>query len=169
MTRLILCAKSSWDPAFRREHELARLAARAGHEVSFVERPRDIRELANSRRREWLDGLAGAAPRTVGDVAVIGRSTFVPGHRHAVAGRLDQRLLASLLDRLGGAVIVATVPWDWPAVARCKGARRIFDCTDDWCEIMPARSGRLRALYDRIAREADAIICASEYFVLSAR
>ena len=71
-------------------------------------------------------------------------------------------MLAPVLSGLRGQVIVATVPWEWPAVARCKGVRRVFDCADDWCEVMPHRRTHLRALYDRVAAEADTIICASE-------
>jgi hypothetical protein len=162
MTRLVFCAKSEWDPPIRREHELARLAAIAGHDVTFVERPRDVRALAGERRRVWFEGLVRATPRVEQAVAVVPRSTPAPGHRNAIAGRLDQLLLGFFLEQLGGDVIVATVPWEWPAVSRSRGARRVFDCADDWCEILPSRRTRLRALYDRVRAEADAIVCASD-------
>jgi glycosyltransferase involved in cell wall biosynthesis len=49
------------------------------------------------------------------------------------------------------------VPWDWAATASV-GARRVFDCADDWRVLAQDRRDRLTALYRRIGREADAII-----------
>jgi hypothetical protein len=75
---------------------------------------------------------------------------------------MDCRLLGSMLDRMEGSVFVAMVPWEWPAVGRRDGVRRVFDCADDWSQILPAHRTRMRELYVQIATEADAIICASE-------
>jgi glycosyltransferase involved in cell wall biosynthesis len=162
MTRIAFCAKSTWDPAIRREHELACLAAEAGHDVVFVERPRDIRTAVGGRGFAWARELRRPHVRREGPITTVRRSTMAPAHRGNVSTRLDAWLLAPVLDELRSQVIVATVPWEWPAVAQCEGARRVFDCADDWCKVMPPRRARLRALYDRVAAEADAIICASE-------
>ena len=162
MTRMAFCAKSTWDPAIRREHELARLAAEAGHDVVFLERPRDVRTAAGRNALAWARELRRPRVQHDGAIATVRRSTLVPAHRGRRSTRIDSWLLAPFLDDLRSRVIVATVPWEWPAVARCTGARLVFDCADDWCKVMPHRRAHLRVLYDRIAAEADAIICASE-------
>jgi hypothetical protein len=162
MTRLVLCAKSDWHPAIRREHEIARLAADAGHDVVFVERARDIRTLTLPQFRSWFAGLRTPCLTSEGAITVAGRSTFIPGHRNALASQVDERVLGSLLARVEAEVMVAMVPWDWPAVSRYRSPRRVFDCADDWSQVMPARRARMRALYRRIGAEADAVICASE-------
>ena len=66
-----------------------------------------------------------------------------------------------MVRRLEGDVIVTSLPWDWPAVSRLR-ARRVFDCADDWSQILPGREARIRDLYQRIAAEADEVVCASE-------
>lgn len=163
MTRIAFCAKSTWDPAIRREHELARLAAEAGHDVVFVERPRDVRTLTASGRLAWAGELARPRIRNQGTVVTARRSTFVPAHRGAVAARVDSFLLSQVLADLNRPVIVSTVPWEWPAVSRCTGARRVFDCADDWSQILPGRGDWIRSLFRRIADEADAVVCATAH------
>ncbi len=161
MTRLVICSKSTWHPAIRREHELARIAADAGHDVAFVERPRDVRALAGRDRGRWLSGLARPLVRREGDIEVTARSTLVPGHRGALSARTDSFLLARSLPEVADAVVVGMVPWEWPAISRRAG-RRVFDCADDWSRVLPERRDRMLALYRRIADEADAIVCATE-------
>ena len=157
----MLCAKSPWTPAVRREHALALEAAAAGHPVTFVEQPADVRAAGGAWARR-LVRPARSAPAA--GVAVVERSTLVPGHRSAVAQRVDHRLLGRVLARASTASssLVCCVPWDWPAVAAAPGARRVFDMADDWGELMPGRRERFAALYDRIAREADAIVVVNE-------
>jgi glycosyltransferase involved in cell wall biosynthesis len=161
LTRIVFCSKSTWHPAIRREHEIARLAIAAGNEVVFLERPTDIRALQQGRRQDWLKHLVRVDAHSEHGVSVIPRSTFVPGHRSSLAGRIDQSLLGTMVRRLGGDVIVTSFPWDWPAVASQR-ARRVFDCADDWSQILPERASRIRDLYRRISAEADEVICASD-------
>jgi hypothetical protein len=162
---LVICAKSTWQPAIRREHALAKLAAAHGHGVSFIERPLDVRALRRAQgAREWWRGLRGtprtAAPGSPG-VCVVAQATVLPGHLHGAAELTSERLLRRQLARepRGGAVLV-NVPWQWPATASHEG-RRVFDCADDWSALMGHRSERLTQLYGRIAQEADAVILAS--------
>ena len=164
---LILCSKSRWSPAIRREHALAQVAAGHGHRVLFVERPVDIRALrAPVGARDWWRGVRGRAvpaPDAAG-VEVVAMSVLAPGHRGALGERTSDVLLRHRLRRLadgGEAVIVANVPWQWPAVSATSAARRVFDCADDWTELMPHRRARLQELRHRIGQEADAIIVAN--------
>ncbi len=162
--RLIICSKSPWEPSIRREHALARLAAANGHEVVFLERAADVRSVRADRR--WAAGLVGrrkpfsAAP----GIEVRRRSTIVPGHRGQAGVRLETVLLRRELARLGASdsTVVATVPWQWPAVAATRAARRVFDCADNWAERIPQRRALFLGLHDRIARQADAVVAVSE-------
>jgi glycosyltransferase involved in cell wall biosynthesis len=163
---LVLCSKSRWLPAIRREHALAQLAAGHGHRVLFVERPVDVRALGSAAgARDWWRGLRGRpAPAPGAAVEVVAMSALAPGHRGALGERTSDALLRHRLRALargGEAVIVANVPWQWPAVSAAAAARRVFDCADDWTELMPHRRARLQELRDRIGREADAIVVAN--------
>jgi glycosyltransferase involved in cell wall biosynthesis len=96
---------------------------------------------------------------------VIERTTFVPPYRGGAAQAAESKLLGSVLranDRPEVAV-VATTPWQWPAVARLTKARKIFDCADDWAMLVPARSDAIAAMLGRIAVEADAVIAGSTW------
>jgi glycosyltransferase involved in cell wall biosynthesis len=161
---LVICSKSAWDPAIRREHSLALLAADHGHPVTFIERAIDVRALRRAGGlREFASGLRGA-PRAASDtaaVSVIAQSTILPGHLNGPAEVSGNLLLRRLLRRMPAeAATVVNVPWQWPATAHIQG-RRVFDCADDWSALMPHRSSRLSDLYDRIALEADAVVLAS--------
>ncbi len=156
---LVLCSKSPWAPAIRREHALARLAAAAGHEVAFLERPLDLRALRRGPR-DYVGLLA--SPRrcaALERVTVWRRSTLVPGHRDAAAERLDAALLARALGRVADpqAVRVAMLPWQWPAL-RPGSPRRVFDLADDWRRLIPGRARHLEELHRRIGDEADEIV-----------
>jgi glycosyltransferase involved in cell wall biosynthesis len=160
---LVLLAKSRWRPTIRREHALALTATGAGHAVSFVEAPRDVRSVADGGVRRWATALARPRIGTLDGVTVAARSTVVPGHRHRVAARVDNGLLrhSALAVAAGGPVVVCQVPWDWPATAGI-GSRRVFDCSDDWTALLPpARTRHLRGLLARIAAEADAVVVVS--------
>jgi hypothetical protein len=79
----------------------------------------------------------------------------------ALAEWLDaKRLLMGLklVDRLADATVVATQPWQWPAVRVCAAKRVVFDCADDWASLMPKRRDRIERLERQIGREADAVI-----------
>jgi glycosyltransferase involved in cell wall biosynthesis len=132
------------------------------HEVVFIERPRDVRALLRGGRARWARGLRRSQTRHEGQIVVSGRSTLVPGHRGTHAGRLDTRLLSRHLREFPADVVVAMVPWEWPAVARCTGARRVFDCADSWADVLPGRRARMLAMYRQIADEADAIVVTSD-------
>lgn len=96
------------------------------------------------------------------------QSTLIPGHRSRLAQWLDaQRLRATLrrIPAIESAVVIATQPWQWPAVAGAPAARRVFDCADDWRSLVPHRFDALDALCRRIASEADAVILASSDLV----
>jgi hypothetical protein len=159
LSRLVFCSKSRWYPSIRREHALAQKAHESGHDVVFIERPHDVRALRSSGRRAWLRQLAAGDDRSENGISVVSRSAVAPGHRGRAAEALDTLGMRSVLHRLGGDVIVASVPWEWPAVSR-QGGRRVFDCADDWSEVLPRHRARIRDLYHRIADEADEVICA---------
>jgi hypothetical protein len=167
LSRLVICSKSTWVPAIRREHALALEAARDGADVVFLERPLDVRSLTRSEtRRRWLraavDGRSERSP-TPG-VRVRSRPTVVPAHRSNAALLLDTLLLERALRKLGDlpdTTIVATLPWQWPAVARVPAARRVLDYTDDWEALVPGREQVTRRLLDRAERDADAITVVS--------
>jgi glycosyltransferase involved in cell wall biosynthesis len=173
---IVLVSKSVWDPPTGREHPLARLARAHGHRVTFIERPLDIRALAGPRRGTWARSLtwrpgARPAPRPQRDprseshaaIAVVARSTVAPAHRNRAAEALDGAMLRALLRSTPpGATIVATMPWQWPAVSGARDCRRVLDVGDDWATLIPAAARRARDLYARAAEEADAIVVASE-------
>jgi glycosyltransferase involved in cell wall biosynthesis len=164
-TPLVICSKSTWHPAIRREHSLAMLAAAHGHPVSFIERPLDVRALRHlAGAREWFRGLRGVERREPRSptLHIAAHATILPGHLNG-PGELTSNLLLRrrLRHAPDGAAVVVNVPWQWPATA-AVGGRRVFDCADDWSALMGHRSARLAALYRRIGREADAIVVASE-------
>jgi hypothetical protein len=140
---LVICSKSRWRPAIRRDHALARLAADAGHRVVFIEQPSDVRALGTANWSTWLAGLAGrgSTNEAISRVSVVTRSTIVPGHRNRTARVVDAALLARTLRRCWpaeGATVVATTPWQWPALAGLGNVRRVFDCADDWSRVIPS-------------------------------
>lgn len=158
---LVVCAKSEWNPAVRREHAWSTLAAQRGHDVTFIERPADIRSMPTLGLRRYLGLLldptvaSGATER----MQIVKRATVVPGHRSATASALDRALLRRALARYSeNACIVFNTPWDWPAVRSVPAARRVFDMADDWGELMPGRRERFEQYYEQIAEEADAIV-----------
>ena len=156
---LVLCSKSPWHPAIRREHALARLGAGAGHDVAFLESPLDVRALGRGPGR-YLSLLAAPRRRPVDERLVVWeRGTLVPGHRNAAAERFDAGQLARALDRVAdpGAVRVAMLPWQWPALGP-GAARRVLDLADDWRRLIPGRAGHLEELHRRIGAEADEIV-----------
>jgi glycosyltransferase involved in cell wall biosynthesis len=159
---LLLCSKSEWDPPIRREHAWAILAAERGHEVTFVERPRDVRALRTARRFEYLAGLwAGGKGETVrARLEVRPRSTLLPGHRDTLAAASNAALLRPVLKRASSPAtsIVFSWPWDWPAIRSVPARRRVFDMADDWGELMPGRRARFRRYYEEITAEADEIV-----------
>jgi glycosyltransferase involved in cell wall biosynthesis len=159
---LLICSKSEWRPSVRREHAWAAIAAQAGHPVTFVERPCDIRQLGGAGRRAWARGLIGSSARedVIRGIRVRPRSTLLPGHRSALAAHTNAALLRRTLALEAGSdcSIVFSWPWDWPAVRKADARRRVFDMADDWGELMPGRSPRFRRYYDEIAAEADEII-----------
>lgn len=167
----MICSKSRWNPAIRREHALAQLAADAGVQVTFVERPGDIRALATARQApQWWNGLRARPDRTTvrEGLEVVPTSVVLPGHRGRAGEHLSTWLLARALRRVAGldeAVVVVDVPWQWPAAAAVCAHRRVFDCADDWSEQMPHRKRRLTELYARIDREADAITLANPVMI----
>jgi glycosyltransferase involved in cell wall biosynthesis len=167
---LVLVSKSSWEPAMRREHAFARLAAERAYPVWFVERPEDARALADrAARRRLLTGLAGrGAERPVeSGLWLVPTAAPIPGHRSNAAERLAtgflRRDLRRLVARAEPRAIVATAPWQWPAVRALADVRRVFDAADDWRALLPRRRTRIEAFYRQVAREADAIILASEH------
>ncbi len=166
---LIICSKSAWSPSIRREHAVAASAAAAGHEVVFVERALDARALfARASRRAWLTRLRALPRPAAPQLHVLGQATLVPGHRSALAQRLDALRLQRTLRHLAEApraVVVATQPWQWPAVAAAPAMRRVFDCADDWARLIPGRAGPVEALLRRIAAEADTVIVAAPELV----
>jgi hypothetical protein len=65
------------------------------------------------------------------------------------------------VEGLAWATVVATQPWQWPAVKAAGGARHVFDCADDWGSLIPRRRSAFVALHGRIGAEADAVIAVS--------
>lgn len=160
-----MLAKSTWSPAIRREHALATLARANGVGVDFVEAPADIRRLRD--RGTWTAGLRRVPPRRdSGPAIVYSRSTFVPGHRNAMATRLDNGLLRRTVETLcrqaapADVAVVVNVPWQWGATSGAD-ARRVFDAADDWNLLLDGRRPHVREAYARIAAEADAIVVAN--------
>jgi glycosyltransferase involved in cell wall biosynthesis len=166
----VFVSKSTWEPAMRREHAFARLAAERAHPVWFVERPDDVRALADrDARRRLLTVLAARrTERPVGAALwLVPTATPIPGHRSDAAERLAtaflRRDLRRLVARAKPRAVVATAPWQWPAVRALADVRRVFDAADDWRALLPRRRERIEALYRQVAREADAVILASEH------
>jgi glycosyltransferase involved in cell wall biosynthesis len=164
---MVLCSKSTWSPAIRREHALALMASARGHRVMFVEQPADIRHAAGPDRRAWLRGLAGRAEteHPAPGLEVVPRSTLLPGHLGFGARAVDSVLLARSVKRAGfdsGATVIATTPWQWSAVSSLPCARRVFDCADDWTSLLPRQRKAIARLYRRIGAEADALIVNAE-------
>jgi glycosyltransferase involved in cell wall biosynthesis len=166
---LVICSNSTWDPAIRRDHALALLAADQGHCVEFLEKPMDVRALKTpSARRHWIRGWHPSATSTaVEDVSALrvrSASTVAPGHRGGPLQRFDAlslRRAIRLVPDVDAATVVATVPWQWDAAAGAPARRRVFDAADDWTRLMPHRAAHFRSTYARIAKEADAIIVVS--------
>jgi hypothetical protein len=163
---LVFCSKSAWIPSIRREHALAGAAAARGHDVTFIEQPRDIRWLRELGVRAWTSQLAGQQrPREEERIDIIERTTIVPPYRGRAAQVAESALLGRILrsfDRPEVAV-VATTPWQWPAVSRLVAARRIFDCVDDWTMLVPKRRDAIVEMQERIVVEADALIVDSPW------
>ena len=166
LPRLVIGSKSRWDPDIRREHALARLASRDGHHVRFIERPADVRELSRSGTWSWLRALHGQRDLVIdARIEVIRRSSLMPPHLNRAAESLDGALMRRLIPEAHGPsrpTLVATLPWQWPAVSGVRAYRRVLDVADDWAALIPARAGRVRECYARAAEEADAIIVVSE-------
>jgi Glycosyl transferases group 1 len=162
---IVICSKSAWSPSIRREHAVAQSAAADGYRVTFVERALDARALfAAGSRGTWWRQLRSRPIEMEARIRVVGQSTVLPGHRSLLAQRMDAIRLAASLRRTPGieaSVVIATVPWQWPAIAATPAASRVFDCADDWRSLLAHRSGALDALYARIGREADAVVVAS--------
>ncbi len=163
-TSLVWCAKSTWDPAIRREHQLAVQAVTDGVDVTFIERPTDVRALRTVDPVRFSRSLRRPARIESGTgVEVLARGTVVPGHLNRVAAELDAALLSTVVGRLdvSGQTFVCQTPWQWTALRRVHG-RRIFDYSDDWAALLPP--GRRRFLLERLARitdEADEIVVVS--------
>lgn len=163
---LIICSKSRWSPAIRREHAVARSAAQHGYRVVFIEHPRDVRAIAGPECGRWLRALIGRPQQrsVAAGIDVMPRATVVPPHR----GRLGIELESVLLRRAiasGGdhdVTVVATTPWQWPALAGLPGVRRVFDCADDWSTLIPRARKAVHEQYRRIAAQADAVIVVNE-------
>jgi glycosyltransferase involved in cell wall biosynthesis len=174
---IVIFSKSTWLPTARREHAIATSAARAGHRVVFIEAPVDVRALAGSQsRRAWVAGLRQLMHEPAPSVRVLRQATVVPGHFSDLAQAIDaRRLRRGLRTALGhghevesgGArpVVVATAPWQWPAVSATPASRRVFDCADDWRALIPRRRAAIDALYRQIARDADAVVLTSAQLV----
>jgi glycosyltransferase involved in cell wall biosynthesis len=163
---LVVCSPNRWEPKIRREHAMIDLASRNGHAVAFIETAGDVRMLRRSdTRAAWLRGWSGSGSVFLdGRVRVRRTSTIVPAHRGGLAARIDTWRLRRVLQQepdVESSVIVATAPWQWPAVQGVSRRRSIFDCGDDWAVLLPGRHDAIRRLYDRIGREADAIVIAS--------
>lgn len=159
----------SWTPSIGRNHLLARSAARDGFEVTFVERPHDIRAWRRaSTRADWWRGLRLRGRSVDERIRVVGQAALLPGHRSAVAQQIHNLALRRALRAIGAGpetVLVATVPWQWPAVAGTPAARRVYDCGDDWGALIPRRAAAFSKLHSRIGREADTVVLVSRDLV----
>ena len=153
---------------------LALEAAHAGYRVTFMEGPSDVRALrARRRRREWVSAAAGRGSWKIEDnLFVRPRAGIVPGHRSESWERVSAYGLRTDLRRvpeIRSSVVVATTPWDWPAVAEAAGARSVFDAGDDWGALIPRRRSAFAARCVRIGREADVIVTVSDHLATSFR
>ncbi|WP_161952693.1 glycosyltransferase [Actinoplanes sp. TFC3] len=164
MKRLVMLAKSPWNPAIRREHALAQQARAHGLLVDYIEAPADIRQLGGNSR-SWLTNL-WKAPNQRG--ILHPRSTLVPGHRSPLAASVDNQLLGRTVRALCAdadprdVAVVVNVPWQWEATAGVP-CRRVFDAADDWNRLLNGRRPHVGRLYQQIADEADAVIVANEH------
>ncbi len=180
MRHLVLCSKSPWIPAMRREHAIAESAWANGLTVDFVESPADVRSLRTVGAREWARRWSGPVadrsprPSVAGDplrgLTRWVRTTPVPGHRLRLAATLDNsslaRVLRSIIGRRGEpCVLVATLPWQWQALGWAHrvvpGCRRVFDAADDWTALLGGGRSHVHEAYRRIAAEADEVIVAN--------
>jgi glycosyltransferase involved in cell wall biosynthesis len=164
--RLVVCSPNRWEPKIRREHAMVDLATRDGHAVAFIAAAHDVRLLCRpGGRREWLRGWSSSGSVLFdGLVRVRLTSTIVPAHRGGLAAGTDTwRLRRVLLQEpdIHSSVIVAIAPWQWPAVRSVSARRTIFDCGDDWAILLPRRRKAMLRLYERIGREADAVVVVS--------
>ena len=136
--------------------------------MTFIEQPHDVRWLRELGIGTWTAQLSGRSRQHGGDAGaleVIERTTLVPPYRGAAPQIAETVLLRRILrasDR-PEAVVVATTPWQWPAISRLRRARKVFDCADDWALLVPARSAAVAALLNRIGREADVVIADSPW------
>ena len=136
--------------------------------MTFIEQPHDVRWLGELGIRAWTSQLAGRRRRHGGDggsIEVIERTTLVPPYRGRVPQITESILLRRILracDR-PEAVVVATTPWQWPAISHLTSAKKVFDCADDWALLIPGRSAAIAELLDRIGREADAVVADSRW------
>lgn len=162
--RLVICAKSTWTPAIRREHSLAALAREHGHRVTFIERPLDIRAARTlGGAADWCRGALGVPRRDLGKmkIEVVPSACVFPGHIGRLSELTSSLMLGRLLRRLPPeATVVVNVPWQWPATSFTR-ARRVLDCADDWSLTSGVRDSRVLGLYERIGREADAVVVAN--------
>jgi len=169
--RLVICSKSTWRPAVRREHALAQLAAADGVPVTFLQRPLDVRALREpGGARAWWGGVRARTVDAGAPAGVTVRATacLVPGHRDALAERLLAAALGPLLRRVArpGDVVMASTPWQWRALGGLpSGVRRVFDSADDWGSLIPGQAERFRATCARIGAEADAVLVVNEDMV----
>ena len=134
--------------------------------MTFIEQPHDVRWLRELGIGTWTRQLSGRSRQHGGDAGaleVIERTTLIPPYRgppRRSPRRYSSRRILRASDR-PEAVVVATTPWQWPAISRLRRARRVFDCADDWGLLVPARSAAVAALLERIGREADVVIADS--------
>jgi hypothetical protein len=130
--RLVVCSPNRWEPKIRREHAMVDLASKDGHAVAFIESAYDVRMLRRSDSRyAWLRGWSSSVSVFFdGRVRVRRTSTIVPAHRGRLAARIDTwRLRRVLLEEadVESSVIVATAPWQWPAVRGASCRRSVLD------------------------------------------
>jgi glycosyltransferase involved in cell wall biosynthesis len=161
---LLIAAKSTWIPAIRREHALAKGVVAVGRRVTFVERPSDIRAIRPGNLRDFAVGLC--AQRKSIDMgphlSVQARNVFLPAHRGKIAEYLDgQGLARALRAESPDAALVVTTPWQWAAGRVAGQRRRVADFGDDWSTLIPRAAASVRRWHEMIAAEADEVIVAS--------
>ena len=137
--------------------------------MTFIEQPHDVRWLRELGIRDVdIRQLSGRSRQHGGDggaLEVIERTTLVPPYRGAVPQIAETLLPEGSCARaiVPRQSVVATTPWQWPAISRLRRARKVFDCADDWALLIPARSAAIAELLDRIGREADVLIADSPW------
>jgi glycosyltransferase involved in cell wall biosynthesis len=139
-----------------------------GYDVTFVEQPHDVRWLREFGMRAWVSQLSGRARSHgvgTGTPQVIERTTLVPPYRGSAAQAVESALLGRVLRRWDrpDVTIVATTPWQWPAISRLTRARKVFDCADDWGMLVPTRRDAVAAMLKRVGLEADAVVTDSPW------